>query len=206
VKDSLYTIGYAGVLGTVCALLLTGVASFTAPYKANNARVEEILSILTALGIPFETDVSAAQLLEVFDASVREAERGGSTVYIYVLPGEEDQPKAIAMEFVGPGLWGPIEGFLALEADMKTIRGLTFSRQEETPGLGGEIAASWFRKQFVGKSIVDPAGRPGISIGGQDGGQNAVDAITGATMTCDKLEAILDEVAGKFMEENYEEE
>ena len=43
-KDNLYTIGYAGVLGTVCALLLTGVASFTAPYKANNARVEEVLA------------------------------------------------------------------------------------------------------------------------------------------------------------------
>lgn len=184
----------------------TGVASFTASYKANNARVEEVLSILTAFGIPFETTASAAQLLEIFDTSVREAERDGSTVYIYAAPREGDPPKAIAMKFVGPGLWGLIEGFLALEADMKTIRGLTFSRQEETPGLGGEIALSWFREQFVGKSIIDRAGQPGISIGGGQGGQNAVDAITGATMTCDKLEAILDEVIGKFVEESHEEQ
>lgn len=204
-KDNLYTIGYAGVLGTVCALLLTGVASFTAPYKANNERVEEVLSVLKALGIPFTADDSAARLLEIFDTSVREAKGGDNTIYIYASPGEEDQPKAIAMKFAGPGLWGPIEGFLALEADMKTIRGLTFSRQEETPGLGGEIAASWFREQFIGKSIVDRAGRPGVSIGGGQGGPNAVDAITGATMTCDKLEAILDEVAAKVVEVPHEE-
>jgi Na+-transporting NADH:ubiquinone oxidoreductase subunit C len=204
VKDSLYTVGYAGVLGIVCAMLLTGVASFTAPYRADNARVEEVLSILTALGIPHEPDASAAQLLEIFESNVREAEHGGSTVYMYIAPGEEDKPKAIAMKFAGPGLWGPIEGFLALEADGKTIRGLTFSRQEETPGLGGEIAAPWFREQFVGKSIVDRAGRPRIFIGGHEGAPNAVNAITGATMTCDKLEAILDQVAAKFIEESHE--
>jgi len=205
VKGSLYTIGYAGVLGTLCALLLTGVASFTAPYKANNARVEEVLSILTALGIPHTPDDSAARLLEIFDASVRETQRGDSTIYIYASPDDEESPQAVAMRFAGPGLWGPIEGFLALEADRRTIRGLTFSRQEETPGLGGEIGASWFRDQFVGKTIVDRAAEPGISIGGEKG-PNAVDAITGATMTCDKLEAILDGVIGKFVEERHEEQ
>ncbi len=204
-KDNLYTITYAGVLGIVCALLLTGVASFTAPYKANNARVEEVLSILTALGIPHEPDASATQLLEIYDSNVREVERNGDTLYMYVVPGQGDQPKAVAMKFAGPGLWGPIEGFLALESDMKTIRGLTFSRQEETPGLGGEIAAPWFRDQFVGKSIVDRAGQPGIVIGGPQGAPNAVDAITGATMTCDKLQAILDKVATKFVEDSHEE-
>lgn len=204
-KDNLYTVGYAGILGTVCALLLTGVASFTAPYKANNARVEEVLSILTALGIPFESDASAARLLETYDANVQESERAGILAYLYA-PGEGDRPEAIALRFAGPGLWGPIEGFLALEADMKTIRGLTFSRQEETPGLGGEIAAPWFTAQFVGKPIVDRAGEPGFSIGGEQASPNAVDAITGATMTCDKLEAILDEVISKFVEAAHEEE
>ena len=189
-KGNLYTIGYAGVLGTTCALLLTGVASFTAPYQANNAKVEEVLSIVTALGIPFEADASAAQLLEIFNASVREVARGDSTIYTYVVPAEGDRPKAVAMRFSGPGLWGKMEGFLALEADMKTIRGLTFSHQEETPGLGGEIASSWFREQFVGKSITDRAGQPGIAIGRSEDGPNAVDAITGATMTCDKLETV----------------
>ena len=105
-KGNLYTIVYAGVLGIVCALLLTGVASFTAPYKASNERVEEVLSILTALGIPHEPDASASQLLEIYDTNVRETERNGEALYMYVMPGEGDQPKAVAMKFAGPGLWG----------------------------------------------------------------------------------------------------
>lgn len=202
-KDNVYSVAYAGLLGTVCALLLTGVASFTAPYRAENARVEEVLNILRALKVPFEADATSAELLETFEANVDQAERGGITLYRYLPAGAGDRPKAIALRFAGPGLWGPMEGFLALEPDMRTIRGLTFSKQEETPGLGGEIAASWFRDQFVGKSIVGPDGVPGIVIG--DGGApNAVDAITGATMTCDKLQAVLTETAKKFVGETHE--
>jgi len=204
-KNNLYTIGFAGLLGTVCALLLTGVASFTAPYRANNAKVEEVLNILIALGVPLDESGSPQGLLDKFDSSVREVKRGETTLYLYAA-SESDPPQAVALRFAGPGLWGLMEGFLALEPDMRTIRGLTFSHQEETPGLGGEIASSWFREQFVGKSIVDKAGNPGIVIGKSDGGQNAVDAITGATMTCDKLETVLSEVVKKFVEETHEEQ
>lgn len=198
-KGDFYTIFFAGVLGTVCALLLTGAASFTAPYRASNAQAEENLNILTALGVPIEPGASAQQLVEVFEQNVRQQQRGDLTVYMYSPAGEQGPPQAYAVRFGGPGLWGPIEGFLALEPDLRTIRAITFYRQEETPGLGGEIAASWFRDQFVGKSILDRAGNPGISI--DTDGPNAVDAITGATMTCEKLEAILDGVLTKLVEE-----
>ena len=43
--------------------------------------------------------------------------------------------KAIAVIFKGAGLWGPIEGVIAFEPDLKTIRGIRFYSQEETPGL-----------------------------------------------------------------------
>jgi Na+-transporting NADH:ubiquinone oxidoreductase subunit C len=85
---------------------------------------------------------------------------------------------------------------------MRTIRGVTFYEQEETPGLGGEIAADWFRKQFVGKSIVDEAGNPGIIISsGGEPASNKVDAISGATMTCDKVQAMLNEAISSVVEE-----
>ncbi len=197
-KGDVYTIGFAGVLGTVCALLLTGAATFTKPYAESNAKVEEIVNILSALGVPFEKDASAQELEKIYDQSVQEQQREDLTLYAYSAPGG-GSPKAFALRFSGPGLWGPIEGFLALEPDMKTIRAITFYHQEETPGLGGEISADWFKKQFVGKSIVDAAGQPGISIGGP-AGPNAVNAITGATLTCDKLQAILDGVVKKLVE------
>lgn len=200
-KGSLYTINYAAVLGSVCALLLTAAASFTEPYKTANKEAEEILNILTALRVPLQPDISPGQLIEIFNANVRKESQGKQTIYVYLPPQAKDEPEAVAVRFSGPGLWGPIKGFLALEADMRTIRGITFYEQEETPGLGGEIVSDWFRNQFAGKSIVDQAGKPGIIIGTSGGkaGQNQVDAITGATMTCDKVEAMLNTVIEKIV-------
>ena len=202
-KGSLYTLGYAAVLGTFCALLLTAAASFTEPYKTANKEAEEILNILTALRVPLQPDISPGQLIEIFNANVHKESQGKQTIYVYSPPQAKGEPEAVAVRFSGPGLWGPIKGFLALEADMKTIRGITFYEQEETPGLGGEIVSDWFRNQFAGKSIVDESGKAGIIIRSSSGkpGRNRVDAITGATMTCDKVEAMLNVVIEKIVRE-----
>lgn len=201
-KGSWYTLGYAGVLGSVCALLLTAAASFTAPYKEANADAEMKRNILDVLGVRYSPDVSSRQLLDVFEAKVKQEDSGELTLYRYIPPEGSDEVERVAVAFAGSGLWGPIKGFLALGPDMVTIRGLTFYEQEETPGLGGEIASQSFREQFEGKKIVDDAGNVGIII--KSGGASAineVDAITGATMTCDKVEAILSEVAQKIVKE-----
>ena len=52
---------------------------------------------------------------------------GGGEVAVLVLPVE------------GYGLWSTLYGFLALDADTRTIRGLTYYQHLETPGLGGEV-------------------------------------------------------------------
>ena len=202
-KGNWYTLGYAAVLGSVCALLLTAAASFTAPYKAANADAEKKRNILDVLQVSYSPDVSSQQLLEVFETKVRQEDLGELTLYRYIRPEGSGEAEIMAVAFEGPGLWGPIKGFLALGADGETIRGLTFYEQEETPGLGGEIASESFRKQFEGKKIKDGAGNPGIVIkgGGATSAINEVDAITGATMTCDKVEAILSEVAQKIVKE-----
>ncbi len=201
-KGSLYSLIYAAVLGTVCALLLTAVADVTAPYGQANAEAEEILNILMVLDVNLPSDTSPKQLSEVFENIVREEQRNGIEAYVRFKPEAQEQIQAIALRFSGPGLWGPIKGFLALEPDMNTIRGLTFYEQEETPGLGGEIASSWFREQFVGKLIVDENGNPGITIRSSgEPAANKVDAITGATMTCNKVEAILNAVIKDIVKE-----
>lgn len=203
-KGSFYTLCYAGILGGVCALLLTAAASFTAPYKAANAEAEEVLNILTVLKVPFQADASAEQLVEIFKTNVHEEKHGALTLYLYSSPQAKGQPQAVVVRFSGQGLWGPIKGFLAMEPNMRTIRGITFYEQEETPGLGGEIGSSWFQEQFAGKSIVDEAGKAGVIISGGGGklARNEVNAITGATMTCDKVEAILNKVAEKIVKEH----
>lgn len=198
-KDNVYTVSYAGILGVACALLLTGAAAFTKPYAEKNAKGEEVLNILSALGVPFEKGDSVDQLLEKFAANVHQKDPNDNDYFIYSPSGDLGNPKAVAIRFIGPGLWGPIKGFLAMEPDLRTIKAVTFYHQEETPGLGGEIASEDFLKQFVGRSIVDDGGKIGVFIGA--GETNSVDAITGATLTCDKLEDILIEVMTRLVEE-----
>ena len=202
-KGNLYTIIYAAVLGVICALLLTGVGNFTAPYRKANARAEEVRNILAVLEIPFERDASAAKLLTIFKKSVQKLKRGQMTVYEYAGADEDKSVRTIAIPFEGRGLWGPIKGFLALGADMKTIRGITFHEQEETPGLGGEIGAKWFRDQFKGKTIYDRNGKPGIyfRFGVEKLEPNEVEGITGATMTCNKVETMLNRTVTEIAEE-----
>ncbi len=202
-KDNVYMLYYSGVLGTVCALLLTAVASFTAPYKEANIDAERNRNILNVLQVPYPAEASSRQLVKIFEDNVRLEQLGKLKVYRYVPPGDYDNEETVAVGFEGPGLWGPIKGFLALGQDMKTIRGITFYEQEETPGLGGEIASTWFQEQFVGKSIVDEAGNVGIVIRSRSEKPkpNEVDAITGATMTCNKVEAILNAVIKDIVKE-----
>lgn len=201
-KGSAYTLGYAGVLGAACALLLTGVASFTAPYRQANADADRKRNILAVLEVPCPEKVSSEELVGIFEKNVREEESDELEIYRYA-SGETDDKETVAVHFEGPGLWGPIKGFLALDRDMRTIRGITFYEQEETPGLGGEIASDWFLEAFVGKKIVDASGQPGIIIkgGGPTNAINEVDTISGATMTCDKVQELLNNVIEKIVRE-----
>ena len=146
-KGNVYTLFYAAVLGTACAMVLTFAASFTAPYKKANAEAEEVKNILLALNVSMPEKASSEQLLEIYKKNVQEQKRGDIATYIYTPSGNNNG--AIAIRFVGPGLWGPIKGFLALNPEITKIKGITFYEQEETPGLGGEIVKSSFRDKFV---------------------------------------------------------
>ena len=196
--SSTYTIVFSAVLGTVCALLLTGASTLTEPYRKANAAAEEMRNILKVLEVPFNAKVSSEELTQIYEKSVSEEQYGALSVYVY-----NGESGAIAVPFAGPGLWGPIKGFLALESDKTTIRGVTFHEQEETPGLGGEIGTKSFTDRFKAKTIFGPDGQPGIRIvrGGGAEGTNEVDGITGATMTCNKVQAMLNGAIDKIVKE-----
>ena len=95
----------------------------------------------------------------------------------------------------GAGLWGPIWGYVAFQPDHYTIAGAYFDHESETPGLGAKIKdEAWFREQFVGKTVnfanADQLFRI-VKGGAPKDDKSAVDAITGATMTCNGLDAAL---------------
>ena len=58
----------------------------------------------------------------------------------------------------GYGLWSTLYGFLALEADVDTVRGITFYAHGETPGLGGEVDNVAWQKTWRGKKVRDANG------------------------------------------------
>jgi len=197
VKNNLYTLFYALTMGTICAVLLTGVGQATKPYKDANARDEKMRNIVFVLGA-VEEGASKADIQKAYEESVTEVKDDDVVQrYVYSKDGVE---QSIAIPLAGPGLWGPIKGFLSLDPDKVTIRGVTFHEQEETPGLGGEIASPDFRNQFVGKKIISTTNAPGIDIiqGGDSSAQNVIDGITGATMTCDKVEDLINDAIIEF--------
>ncbi len=199
-KGSLYTIFYAVSLGVVCAGLLTGVGKITRSRIEANEQAEEVSNILGVLDVPHDEAAGAEALLKLSEQAVRKGTHKDLVFYVYVKDGAA---ASVAFALGGQGVWGGIEGFLALEPDIKTVRGLTFHKQEETPGLGGEIGAPWFRDRFRGKSIRAEDGTPGIRIkkGGGSRGPSEVDGISGATMTCDRVEDILTALMARILAE-----
>lgn len=195
-RQNIDTICFALILGLFCATLLTAAAEFTRSKQNENKQAEEIRNILTALKVPFDVQATPADLIAIFERDIDQRALGQQeplTIYLYK-PDDAEDVKAVAVRFAGPGLWGPVKGFLALEPDYKTIRGLTFYEQEETPGLGGEITTDVFRGQFEGRQIADAAGQWGIDIvtgGAEASGINQVAGISGATLTCDKVQKMM---------------
>ncbi len=96
-------------------------------------------------------------------------------------------------QFAGPGLWGTIEGVIAVTADLREIVGIEIVSDNETPGLGGRINEPWFKDQFRGERVT--AG--GIDVtqiagdGDPDRVNGLIDGVTGATRTSDSMEAIV---------------
>jgi len=194
-KRNLYTIFYAFVLGVVCALVPTIVGEFTAPYREANARAEEVRNIMHVLDIPIKQGITSRQLVDQFESTVKLRKKGNLQMYISYDTVDTSKVHAIAVQFSGSGVWGLIKGFIALDTDMVTIRRISFYQNEETPGLGGEIGTEWFQNEFIGKKIRDDSGKPGIRIKRSGArGPNEIDGISGATLTCGKVQSVLSSI------------
>lgn len=84
----------------------------------------------------------------------------------------------------GKGLWGEMKGYLALGADTRTIRGITYYQHVETPGLGGEVDNSKWKAQWPGKKAYDDKWVPTLKVvKGKASGAYQIDGLSGATIT-----------------------
>lgn len=96
----------------------------------------------------------------------------------------------------GAGLWGPICGYVSVDADGSTVYGAYFAHQGETPGLGAEIEKPAFSSQFQGKTLFknDVFLPVAVVKAGQKpaGDEDYVDGISGGTITSKGVGAMID--------------
>lgn len=83
----------------------------------------------------------------------------------------------------GKGLWGRIDALIALTQDLSKIIELEIIEQNETPGLGGRITESWFKKQFENKLIISNEVVQAFELisEGESNNDRQIQQITGAT-------------------------
>jgi len=120
-------------------------------------------------------------------------------VFKYHEAGDKDVIEAYIFPVYGKGLWGQIWGFIALETDLNTIKGVSFDHKTETPGLGARITTPEIRNRYNGKKVFDDNGNL-ISIfmlKGENHPSNTldehhIDGMSGATLTGNGVNEMLE--------------
>lgn len=106
---------------------------------------------------------------------------------VYIVK-QGDVIEQIILPVHGAGLWSTMYGYLSVEADGNTVRGLRFFEHAETPGLGDQIDKPNWLEQWPGRLLYDDTGNTRIEVvrgkaqPGPDGIYQ-VDGLSGATLT-----------------------
>lgn len=188
-KGYIYTIIFMAVVSIVFTGLLAGV---NAAYKK---RIEKNQDTAVKSSILASVGISTENADKEFGDKAAEKELDGIVYYLI----ETGTGTAYSIPFEGPGLWGTIKGYIGVSADFTQIKGLAFTEQNETPGLGGRIDEDWYKEQFMDTPLSSS-----ISYGTESG----LDAITGATSTSNAVLKILNnfiDTTLKELEEAHEE-
>ena len=215
-QSNVYTIIYIVVLVVVlgCALAVTSMS--LRDRQQANIKADTMGQILKSVHITPEADVAAqfgklivgqplvsasgeivspdgASDVNVAMQIKKPADERQLPVYVCQLP---DGSKKYILPCYGSGLWGPIWGYVAFDADGETIYGAYFNHKGETPGLGAEIEKPAFSSQFDGKTVF-PEGRF-LPVDVMKSGQKPlderqyVDAVSGGTITSKGVASMLD--------------
>ena len=185
-----YPVLYMFVATAFFSSILIGLARFSRDRVEANQRLAVEKAVLEALPIELPLEASRLELHGLFLERVTEPSSQTGSAYV-LLEGNEVVAYAVPLE--GKGYWDTIRGFIGIASDRKTVTGITFHEQNETPGLGAEIVQPPFRGQFVGKRIAQGERAIGFLPVGAALGESEVHAITGATQTSTRVERIVNE-------------
>ncbi len=213
-----YTLIYASVMVVIVAFLLAFVSSSLKERQDKNIELDTKKQILAALNIHDVKDAEAeyakhkiadkimqedgtlpeqAEAAKDFQTSYKEEIANG---HLHVFVCDVDGQVKYVLPVYGAGLWGPIWGYIALNDDKDTVYGVYFSHSGETPGLGAEITAAWFRNQFPGKHVMEDGA---VALGVEKHGKvekpdYQVDGISGGTITSKGVDAMIKACLSKY--------
>lgn len=223
-----YVIGFAAILTVVLGGLLAITATALREPQAKAEQLDTRTKILsavmkieegddvneiweeriTSLAVNIEGDVVTqlengeqivAEKIDVGKEYKKKPEDRLFPVYKYTDPENPDQVGAYIVPVFGNGLWNKIWGFVALEPDLVTVRGVRFDHTGETPGLGARITEESVQDRYIGKKIYNDIGElESIEmVKGETGDPSMydeyhVDGMSGATLTAKGVNNMLE--------------
>jgi len=223
-RSNTYTLVFTSIVTIVLGFFLALAADGLRDLQDLNVENDMRKNILLSLGFKpgAETPWTSDEIQKLFEENIEALVLDASGQRTEKDPKEIDTEKDLeflpiylkkvgddvggyAIPIAGKGLWSTLFGYFAIEPDGRTVKGITFYKHGETPGLGGEVDKAWFQQNFIGKRFVDEndqlLGIHVIKGKVQSDDQEAyhkVDGISGATMTGKGLEYFLKDDLAKY--------
>ena len=163
-------------------------------------KVDEEFSRIKTVFVDFETDklviidpaydhIKAASnpdlstvIPKADDIAVLKRRENIGTIYVWV--DEQNDIEKLVLPIRGYGLWGTLYGYLSLDSDLNTVRGIEYYDHKETPGLGGEVDNPNWKSDWYGKRIYNDDGSVALYVTkGASSTDYEIDGISGATLT-----------------------
>jgi len=219
-----YTLVYSTVIVVIVAFLLAFVFKALKPMQDVNVALDKKKQLLYALNVRNVDNAAAAEkykqlivadkIIDVNGKLINKGEPGGEKAGFTLNSADykagklalfvckvNGQTKYIIPVY-GMGLWGPINGFIALNDDKNTVYGAYFNHEGETAGLGAEIKDNikW-QKLFQGKKLFgSDNSKIALSVVKKvEDPATQVDAVTGATLTSNGVSDMLMECLSKYL-------
>ena len=208
VNSNAYIIIYSVVMVVIVAVLLAVTSLSLKERQSENILNEKKQQIVKALG---EDPATASYVDVVAEAAMLDKNgnkiEGKNDADIFNALGDltasfeagefpifKAANGCVVIPVYGAGLWGPVWGYIALEPDMNTVKGIVLDHAGETPGLGAEITTPKHQQMYIGKTVYEGEELVGVTLkkGGADkSNPHEVDAITGGTKTSDGVSAMI---------------
>jgi len=170
--------------------------------KLNYESIESYFKKFFTKQYALKADGTVDDSVNAFDINMKaEVKKPEAEQRYPIFIADENGKKYYVIPLYGKGLWDDIWGYIALEDDLNTVKGVKFGHKGETPGLGAEITKKWFENQFIGEKIYDQDGTfRGITLlkgnkdpENQDKEDHEIDALSGATLTSNGVTNMLQE-------------